>query len=82
MKYAQHHHYQKLQKHLIFSGKDISKFYLQCTEICENYKIKNKIQRVTRYMDSQYVDYIKIIKKYDIDDWEVLKNTTKKIQEK
>ena len=41
--------------------------------MCEDYRIKNKVQRVTRYMDSQYADYIKIIKKYDTGDWEVLK---------
>ena len=34
---------------------------------------KNKVQRVTRYIDSQYVDYVKIMKEYDIGDWEVLR---------
>jgi len=40
--------------------------------MCENYKIKIKIQRVTRYIDSQHAGYIKIIKKYDTSDWEAL----------
>src|SRR6266498_2824729 len=61
-----------------FSGKDISEFYQQYIKMCENYKIKNKIQRVTRYIDSQYADYMKTMEEYNTSDWETLKKILQK----
>ncbi len=41
--------------------------------MCEDYRIENKVKRVTRYMDSQYADYMKTMEEYDTGDWEALR---------